>query len=425
MLLFALTYLRQLQNVLTDLKKIACQGHCATIFLLVMTMSAGAQSNPAALWNLRTLFQTPTMRWLNSDTSRIRSLVYRGETYGSIAKTDVFAYYATPGSLAGKPELDQHLPGVILVHGGGGKAFAEWAELWARRGYAALAMDLSGRGFDGKRLPNGGPDQDSLHKFSSIDSTGDKQWVYHAVANVIRAHSLLRSLPGVDSGRTAITGISWGGFLTCIVVGLDPRFTAAVPVYGCGFIEQPGGFFYEKEFGTLTTDQKKRWTARYDPQHFVGKAHLPMLWVNGTNDMFYPPNIFSRTYSLVKSPKNYSITTTLKHGHIEGWTPPEIGWFVDSYLTHGTPLPVLSVIGRRSGRVQAVVSGSSPIKLATLSFTTDSTLPYRERYWQTRPANVSGNRIIADAPPAQTTIWLLNVTDERGATVSSAYQFER
>jgi len=29
-----------------------------------------------------------------------------------------------------------------------------------------------------------------------------------------------------------VTGISWGGYLTCIVAGIDDRLKAAVPVYG-------------------------------------------------------------------------------------------------------------------------------------------------------------------------------------------------
>ena len=32
--------------------------------------------------------------------------------------------------------------------------------------------------------------------------------------------------------------ISWGGYLTCIVAGLDNRFKAAVPVYGYGFLHE-------------------------------------------------------------------------------------------------------------------------------------------------------------------------------------------
>jgi hypothetical protein len=33
---------------------------------------------------------------------------------------------------------------MVLIHGGGGTAFADWVRLWTGRGYAAIAMDLCG-----------------------------------------------------------------------------------------------------------------------------------------------------------------------------------------------------------------------------------------------------------------------------------------
>ena len=56
----------------------------------------------------------------------------------------------------------------VLVHGGGGTAFDAWVRLWNDRGYAAIAMDLAGRGADRKRLPDGGPDQSHREKFNDI-----------------------------------------------------------------------------------------------------------------------------------------------------------------------------------------------------------------------------------------------------------------
>ena len=48
--------------------------------------------------------------------------------------------------------------------------------------------------------------------------------------DVILAHSLLRSWPRVDPERIGLTGISWGGYLTCIATGVDNRFKFAIPV---------------------------------------------------------------------------------------------------------------------------------------------------------------------------------------------------
>ena len=46
--------------------------------------------------------------------------------------------------------------------------------------------------------------------------------------------SLLAAQPEADPDRIGITGISWGGYLTCIVAGLDGRLKLAVPLYARG-----------------------------------------------------------------------------------------------------------------------------------------------------------------------------------------------
>ena len=119
-------------------------------------------------------------------------------------------------------------------------------------------------------------------KFATIDLPVTEQWTYHAVANAIRAHSLIRSFPEVDTSRTAVTGISWGGYLTCIVAGLDNRFVAAVPVYGCGFLHENSAWL--GEFSNMSDAQKTKWIRLWDPSQYVGSAAMPMLLVNGGKD---------------------------------------------------------------------------------------------------------------------------------------------
>ena len=392
------------------------------LVVLGFIISAGLKAQNTALWDMKKLSVPPQFAWSNADTAKVREIIYKGESFGNIKQTDVFAYYATPGTLAGNPALDHNLPAIVLVHGGGGKAFKEWAVLWAKRGYAAIAMDLSGNGKDGKRLANGGPDQGNRYKYN-IDSTTDKHWVYHSVANVILAHSLIMSLPNVDAKRTAITGISWGGWLTCIITGIDERFKVAVPVYGCGYIDEPGGYFYDNDMKRLSPEIKAKWTAQYEPEHYIGNATMPFLFVNGAKDPFYPPTIFSKTYDLVKTSKNYRLTTDMVHGHPQGWAPVEIGLFVDQYLIKGKPLPVISKIKVKSNEVEAKVKTKTGLTQASLSYTTDTNLPFKDRKWTTVPAKIDGKNINANAPPSNTTIWILIATDDRGANVSSAYQF--
>lgn len=67
------------------------------------------------------------------------SVYYEGEPYRG-KPTRVFAILAKP------EHVERRSPGIVLIHGGGGTAFQEWAELWAKRGYVALAMDLAGQG---------------------------------------------------------------------------------------------------------------------------------------------------------------------------------------------------------------------------------------------------------------------------------------
>jgi len=377
-----------------------------------------AKSLPATTpWDLVALSKPPHFEWADQ-TGPVWSLYYSGLPYQG-RPTRVFAYYASPDTLGVQMPDCEGFPGVVLIHGGGGTAFKEWAELWAKRGYAAIAIDLAGCGPDGKRLDDGGPGQGDDVKFGQIDQPPSEQWTYHAVADVILAHSLLLSFEDVDAGRTAVTGISWGGYLTCIVAGLDDRFKAAVPVYGCGFLQDNSVWL--PRFAQMTPEQRARWTRLWDPSMYVGSAAMPVLFINGTNDFAYPLDSYAKTYSLVKD-RNLCITVNMPHGHREGWAPTEIGLFIDQYLQEGKPLPRIQRPAIDDGQTTARVQAKTKLVSASLIYTTQ-TGPINKRQWQTVPAEVQGRRITAKAPPQEATIWFLTVTDSRNAVISSELVF--
>ena len=369
-------------------------------------------------WDLVALSEPPSYDWDEQD-SPVWSLYYEGESYKG-KSTRVFAYYASPATLGSEGTISKTFPTVVLVHGGGGTAFDEWAQLWAKRGYAAIAMDLAGCGPGRKRLPDGGPGQSDNEKFGAIDLPFQDQWTYHAVSNVLLAHSLVRSFEEVDSSRTAVTGISWGGYLTCIVAGLDNRFKAAVPVYGCGFLHDNSVWL--DRFAKMRSEQSDKWVRLWDPSMYVGSAAMPMFFVNGTNDFAYPLDSYSKTYGLARGKRNFRITVNMPHGHQQGWAPKEIGLFIDQHVLGSTPLPTIAKPHKAGDKVSAKVNSKTSLTSANLHYTTGTT-PINKLNWQTIAADIEGSRIVSPAPPDDATIWFLTVGDDQDAVVSSELVF--
>jgi len=371
-------------------------------------------------WDLHALSAAPDVRWLD-DANGVRGLKYAGMKYKD-APTHVFAYYASPATITGRTDRSRPFPAVVLVHGGGGMAFAEWVRLWADRGYAAISMDLAGCGPDRKRMDDGGPNQSDAEKFDAIAEPVENQWPYHAVANVLLAHSLVLSLDEVDPDRTAVTGISWGGYLTCIVAGLDNRFKAAVPVYGCGFLRENSCWL--PQFARMGPDNAAGWHDLWDPSRYVGSAAMPVFFINGTNDFAYPLDSYAKTYSLVATNGNTRITVNMPHSHPDGWAPAEIGLFIDQHLIGGKDLPRLARPRIARDRVRCRFTAAVAVASANLHYTCDAG-PVNKLSWQTVGAEVRNNRIIAPAPPENARIWFLTATDERNATVSSQLVWPR
>lgn len=369
------------------------------------------------LWEGENFLSIPAHKILKEDS--VRSIIFESVSYRGRAKS-VFAYYTTPGMLQGNDLQDEKLPGIILVHGGGGMAFREWVVMWAKRGYAALALDTRGNGPDKKHIDGGFDENGKETPYFDVTLPQKEQWVYQAVSDVINAHTLLLSFPEVDAGRTAITGISWGGVLTCIAASLDERFRVAVPVYGCGYLSESGQM--KKHLDSLATGQKDIWMKQYDPSVFLPRMKRPILFVNGTNDVhFYLPSM-ARSAALA-SQSRLLIRQGLRHGHKSGWQSAEIAAFIDQYLCDAEPLPEIRNEEVRNGIVQGEVFSSVPVERMTLHYTVDTGQEQEKYHWQMIESNVRGNKWEIRLPQDATT-WYVNVTDARGYQTSGGLHYD-
>ncbi len=367
-------------------------------------------------WDLERLSQTPKMYPAPGlEAQGVKSLFYDGLPWKG-DPTRVFAWYGAP-----ETKTDEKLPAMVLVHGGGGTAFDEWVRLWNGRGYAAIAMDLCGCVPEGvyggwSRHEFGGPP--GWGGFDQIDWDNKDQWTYQAVADVILACSLLSSFSEIDPDHIGLTGISWGGYLTCILSGVAEQFKFAVPVYGCGFLGDNSAWL--PTFQQMGEQKAEKWLGLWDPSHYLRNTTIPMLWVTGTNDGAYPIDSLQKSYRLPAGQRILCIRVRMPHGHGGlGENPEEIHAFANSILKDGPPLAKIIQEEVDREQTRATFSSENPIVKAELIFTKDSGI-WDDREWFAESASVDGNVATATLPSGMTVCYL-NLIDENGLVVSTEH----
>lgn len=384
--------------------------------IFALRPSAFCAAEPTIPWDMKALAAAP--KWTALERPKmegVKAITFTGLPFRG-QPTRVFAWLGIP-----KLKPGERCPAMVLIHGGGGSAFEEWVRTWVDRGYAAIAMDTCGQipvGNYGQyfRDEQGGPR--GWGGFEDMGAPREDHWTYHAVADAILSHSLIRSLPEVDPERTGVTGISWGGYLTCIVASVDSRFKLAVPVYGCGFYRDT---VFGDSLKKLKVEDADRWMAWWDPSVFLGRAGMPILWVTGSNDFAYTMNALQPSYRLPKGPRTLCIRLRMPHAHGgAGENPEEIRIFANSILRGEPGLAVIGGAGRDTTNVWATFTAKVPVVRAELNVTAD-TGRWQDRKWEALPATLGEGRVTANLP-AGTRVYYINLFDERNCVVSTEHE---
>ncbi|WP_288559097.1 dienelactone hydrolase family protein [uncultured Victivallis sp.] len=355
--------------------------------------------NPAAaIWDMERLFQVPPHRpagFPESEVPGLQALTYDGWPLPDGRPGRVFAYCGIP---AGTPPAGG-FPAVLLVHGGGGTAFARYAKQYLERGYAVLAPDLYGK----RPLAPDGAERVPLAGGSDAD------WQLRSVADVISAHSLLRSLPNVNPEKTGLVGVSWGGVFGSIVSTLDDRFRLIVPVYGCGFWAAGDA---SSDFG------RGRRSCWYDPGRFLPFAKVPLYWVIGADDGSFGLGSWLKSTETAPATRSRLLLPKQSHSHV-GFELPSVLRAVDAGLNGAPPPPEVGAMTLTDGVVSApLLSPAAGNLRAELYCSEDpAETPQQKRNYRSVKAEIAGN-VIRAALPETARCWFLNVYDgERtGAT---------
>jgi dipeptidyl aminopeptidase/acylaminoacyl peptidase len=175
-----------------------------------------------------------------------------------------------------------YVPVIVSVHGGPEgqerPSFNPLYQYYLSRGYAVLATNVRGSTGYGKT-------------FSHLDDVRKRE---DSVKDLAFAVEWLKTSGGVDAKRIAVTGGSYGGYMTMAAITLYPDlFAAAVNTVGIvnweTFLKNTSGYRRrqrEVEYGML--DKDIDFLRSISPMAKVDKIKTPLFVIHGKNDPRVP-----------------------------------------------------------------------------------------------------------------------------------------
>ena len=365
--------------------------------------------NPADYWNAKELFKVPSYRanpYPESEFPGMKALLVKGKGPDN-SEAEFFAYYGHPEGRTPKGGW----PGVVLVHGGGGTAYPQYVQRWVKGGFAVIALDWYNRR-PAMGLTNVPPTEVSVPR---VDLPGGRRQDHIAnVANMVLSHSLLRSFPEVNAGRTVYVGLSWGSWYGSCVAAVDDRFKGGCMIY------------LADRLNGASKDIK---SAGFVKGHFHKSVKIPLWWIAFPKDSNGTPHSLNAGWLACPKYDGATIVHDLGHSH-SGFNLAAVKRMADYFTGSAKHLPKLS-FGRIEGR-QAIADVLDPgmgLEKAILWYTTDkdatSLRPAvsRKAKWQSSPAKIVGRRVVADIPADARIVYLSAYEKRYTMCGSSAFLF--
>lgn len=194
------------------------------------------------------------------------------------------------------PEGEGPFAGLLLQHGlpGSAEQMTGQAVVLARHGTVVVALDAPFARRGGSPL-----------RFTEADSAEQVQ----LMTDLQRAVDLLVARPDVDAGRLGYVGVSYGGAMGALFVGVERRLRTGILVVADGGLVShftgpgDGG----GPLAGLTCAERRRWLESMipiEPIRYVGFASpTPLLLQSGRRDDLVPPGDAERLHAAVRDPK--------------------------------------------------------------------------------------------------------------------------
>jgi hypothetical protein len=292
----------------------------------------------------------------------------------------IFCTYSRPEN------PDPRAPAYLDLTGGRDVAGVEWL---ARR-YRGAVLDIEWRS----------PDLKHHTKWARPAASGifgmaepiDDNFNTMFVTGIRRAIDFLESQPGIDGTRIALGGGSMGGWYSLLVAGVDRRVTCVYDVYAAG-----GGV--ANFTAPLNAEQRRIWTAAFDPLTYARRTRASTLLYLGTNDFFFSLGNAMMEQAGLAGEKRMTIIPNWNHNFGPfGRKAPEVDKAWIDHCFHGEPaFPAVTDPKPRGDAYSWRADGPFPIKRSVLCWSPGGAV-WTARYWVEIPATQHGHEWTASVP---------------------------
>jgi dipeptidyl aminopeptidase/acylaminoacyl peptidase len=134
----------------------------------------------------------------------------------------------------------------------------------------------------------------------------DRDEQIQLIKDLQRAVDVLRSRPNVDRARIGYVGVSYGGAMGVLFVGIERRLRAAALVVADGGLVTHSTGLQFQTISSLSCARRAGWMRAMlpiEPIRFVGNTNVPLLLQNGTLDELVSPSNAEELHALAPEPK--------------------------------------------------------------------------------------------------------------------------